>query len=126
MSPTLRLLAIFFLLATLGPACHRQKFRTLVAQVPDLKTGACANALRDRLLGYNERAQNRELLFFREVVVDAAARTLTVTYNSEVTAGLNVLHLIADAGYDATDAANPDRAVKTTPAARGRLPADCR
>ena len=53
------------------------------------------------------------------------AKTITVVYNSGVTAGVNVLQNVAAMGYDATDAANPARTVRGDPAARKKLPPDC-
>ena len=108
------------------PGCYRSQYRTLVLKVPGLKSGPCTNTLRDRLMGMNEKSKDRELEFFREVTADTAAGTLTVVYNSSVTAGMNVLHWVGSMGYDASDASDPTRSITADPEARKRLPAECR
>lgn len=118
--------ALFPVLGLLaGSGCYRNQYRTLVLNVPQMKTEACGLALRDRLMAFNERSEGRELIFHKDVRVDAGAKTLTVVYNSGVTAGVNVLQNVAAMGYDATDAANPARTVRGDPAARKKLPPDC-
>ena len=119
-------LALFPVLGLLAASgCYRNQYRTVVLNVPQMKTEACGLALRDRLMAFNERSESRELIFHKDVRVDAGAKTITVVYNSGVTAGVNVLQNVAAMGYDATDAANPARTVRGDPAARKKLPPDC-
>ena len=111
------------LLAASG--CYRRQYREVVLHLPQLKSEACALSVRDRLMALNEKSQNRELLFFQDVLVDANAKTVTVIYNSSVTAGMNVLHLVASMGYDVADQADPKRALPGDPAGRKTLPLAC-
>ena len=108
-----------------GSGCYRNQYRTLVLNIPQMKTEACGLALRDRLMAYNERSESRELIFHQDVRVDAKARTITVVYNSSVTAGMNVLQNVAAMGYDATEVGESKRSVQGDPVARKKLPPDC-
>lgn len=105
---------------------HREEKRTITLKLPQLNGKLCGDLIRDRFLGMNEVSSGRSLMFYHSVDYDLSQRTVTVVYQSTVTAGQNVIQVVADLGFDVADANDPKRALPGNPEARKKLPQECR
>ncbi len=96
--------------AVLACGCFRQDVRTLVVNVPQMKSAECSKIIQGAL-------SRIEGIVSAEP--DLQKRTMSVTYNSTKLSIKNVEFLIAGVGFDANDE-------KGKPEAKAALPAGCR
>jgi len=89
---TLSLAAALALAGAAG--CRKQDVRTVAVSVPGLTEAAVAQHIQDAFLKQPG---------IRSVRPDIERRTLTVTYDSMVTARKNIEFTIAEAGFEAND-----------------------
>jgi copper chaperone CopZ len=92
-------------------SCRRQDTRIVKVSVPGMKTEKCAEIVKKAVTAlpgvYAERTE-----------IDLKGRTVTVSYESLVTARKNIEFAIADAGFAAND-------VPAAPEAAKALPPEC-
>ena len=106
-----RLIALLLalpLLLMLG--CFRQDIRTIIVQVPMMKTADCSKTIQDalgRIEGIMSAEPNME------------QHTMSVTFDDHKLAIRNIQYLIAGLGFDADD-------LKAKPEAKASLPEGCR
>ena len=96
--------------AALACGCFRQDVRTLVVNVPQMKSADCSKIIQGAL-------SRIEGIVSAEP--DLEKHTMSVTYNSTKLSIKNVEFLIAGVGFDANDE-------KGKPEAKAALPAGCR
>jgi cation transport ATPase len=101
------LMPIILLVVCLA-GCRKQDIRTVVVAVPGLKNPACAQIIQDAFMHQPG---------IKAVRPDFQQRTLTVTYDSMVTARKNIEFTIAGVGFDANDIPARSNAVAALPAA---------
>ena len=96
--------------AFLACGCYRQDIRTLVVNVPQMKSVDCSKIIQgalSRIEGIVSAEPNIE------------KRTISITYNSTKLAIKNIEFLIAGVGFDANDE-------QGKPEAKAALPSGCR
>lgn len=105
-------LIFMLMLAVCLVSCRQRDVRSVVVHVPEMQNMACASVIRDTVLAVPgvERSP--------EIKIDLQKRTVTVTYDSMVTAIKNIESAVADRGF----VANGRPADK---AARANLPKEC-
>ena len=96
--------------AVLAAGCFRQDVRTIVVNVPEMKSPECSKIIEDAML---------KVEGIEKVTSDVTARTVTVRSNSTRVAIKNIEFVIATTGFDA----NTTMAPAETKAA---LPPGCR
>jgi len=101
------LLPIMLLVVCLA-GCRKQDIRTTVVAVPGLKNPAGAQIIQDAFMRQPG---------IKVIRPDFQQHTLTVTYDSMVTARKNIEFTIAGAGFDANDICAQTNAAATFPAA---------
>jgi len=101
------LLPIMLLIVCLA-GCRKQDMRTVVVAVPGLKNPACAQIIQDAFMRQPG---------IKAVRPDFEQHTLTVTYDSMVTARKNIEFTIAGAGFNANDIPAVTNAAAALPAA---------
>lgn len=93
-------------------ACFRQVDRTVTIQTPQLTRAADGDLLVHRLTMFDTNMVKR-------AEYDLKAHTVTVTYDSTMTALKNLEMIIAASGFDANDTPKiPPRPTRTAPAPR--------
>ena len=116
-APSILILALTLLLL---PGCFfRPDERTITIEVPGLKVPAGARAVEARL---NSAFKKQTTRYIQSVRADHATGRVTITYNANHVATLNLLHTIGDAGFDARFG---EFQVKGDPVARRKLPPEC-
>ena len=90
--------------------CFRQDVRTIVVNVPEMKSPECSKIIQDAML---------KVEGIEQVTPDVAARTVTVRFNSTRVAIKNIEFVIATAGFDANSTLAP-------PETKAALPPGCR
>ena len=106
----LRLLIFGLAMAAMTVGCFRQDIRTIVVNVPQMKTAECSKLIQDALA---------KIEGIVTAEPDLVQHTIAVTYDSKRLAIKNIEFTIAGVGFDAND--TPGKAE-----AKGKLPAACR
>ena len=116
----------FILLTTLSvlifaqSGCRRHDFKEHTIKIPEMSNEACARMISDRLsTAYKPQAQEAQPDFepVKVLSVDMNARTITVKYESLITAKKNLDFIVADLGFDANGTpGNKEAAAKLDPA----------
>ncbi len=97
------------LVLVLGAGCFRQVVRTFDIRVPQMKTQAAAEAVERAIRQFDTNVVTA-------VKTDLAARTVSVTYNSERAARRNFEQALVLSGFDANDlTADPARKAQLPP-----------
>ena len=97
----------------LAASCRKQDIRTVIIRVPGMKTEAC----RERVVAaIGATAYGVEM---DTVEADVGSRTVTLDYDSMKLSLKNIEAAIAEAGFRANE-------VPPDPAARAKLPEECR
>jgi copper chaperone CopZ len=104
------LLGSVVVVAFLACGCFRQDVRTLVVNVPQMKSADCSKIIQGAL-------SRIEGIISAEP--DLEKRTMSITYNSTKLSIKNIEFLIAGVGFDANDE-------QGKPEAKAALPAGCR
>jgi copper chaperone CopZ len=104
------LLGCVAVLAFLACGCFRQDVRTLVVNIPQMKSADCSKIIQGAL-------SRIEGIVSAEP--DLEKRTMSITFNSTKLSIKNVEFLIAGVGFDANDE-------QGKPDAKAALPAECR
>ena len=99
-------------LAFLTVSCRTRDERTILVLVPEMKNAACSNIV----AGAVTRCPGVNAATLR---VDMTRRTVTVSYDSLMTALKNIEFAIAEAGFQANE-------VPAKKEAAAALPAECR
>jgi len=100
--------------------CLRDRHEVVEVPVPAMAGPACGEMIRAHLMALNSaRAKDPNSLLIIEVETDYAARKVIVTFHPLNTARMNVIHRIAELGFDAGD-------IPGNPARREALPENCR
>jgi hypothetical protein len=100
-------------LLVLTVSCRRTDVRTLVVNVPEMRNSACAQLIVKKLstqVGVKKG---------NDISVDLVARTVTVQYESLLTAKKNVEYAIAAVGFSAN-------AIPANKDAASKLPKECK
>lgn len=91
-------------------SCRQTDVRTFTINVPDMKNRACATVIVKAL------SSTVGVKGGSDIKVDLVARTVTVDYESLVTAKKNIEFAVADAGFNANSVpANPEAVTKLPP-----------
>ena len=106
---------MFVFIATMLFGCYREDIRTFEIHVPQMNNENCAQRVRAAF--FVGGGQFKEGIL--DLELNVAERTVTVTYNSTLTARKNLEYLLTHAGFDANDE-------KARPEAQANLPAECR
>ena len=109
----LRFLLINIALLMVAVSCRRSDIRTVTIKVPGMNNAACA-AIVVKALEATPGIQPGNA-----IKVDIAARTVTASYESLITALKNLEFAIADAGFAANE-------VPANAAAASKLPPECK
>jgi copper chaperone CopZ len=96
--------------AVLVAGCFRQDVKTIVVNVPAMKSPECSKIIQDAML---------KVEGIEQVTPDVTAHTVTVRFNSTRVAIKNIEFVIATAGFDANSTMAP-------PETKAALPAGCR
>ena len=107
--------AVFIIILIMGfscVSCRQSDMRTMKIHVPEMKNRACATIVGKAVSGLPGVLSDK-------IVIDLAARTVTVTFESLVLGLKNIEIAIAEAGFTADD-------VPAKPDAEKKLPAECK
>ena len=96
--------------AILAAGCFRQDIKTIVVNVPGMKSPECSKIIQDATAKVDGIV---------EVTPDVTAHTVTVRFDSTRLAIKNIEFVIATAGFDANSTVAP-------PETKAALPAGCR
>ena len=96
--------------AILAAGCFRQDIKTIVVNVPGMKSPECSKIIQDA---------TAKVEGIVEVTPDVTAHTVTVRFDSTRLAIKNIEFVIATAGFDANSTVAP-------PETKAALPAGCR
>lgn len=96
--------------AILAVGCFRQDVKTIVVNVPGMKSPECSKIIQDAMT---------KVEGIVEVTPDVTAHTVTVRFDSTRLAIKNIEFVIATAGFDADSTVAP-------PETKAALPAGCR
>lgn len=104
---------ILFIMAAgvLLVSCRQHDYRTVKVKVPQMHNQACAEVVQKALHGRAGEIEVKE--------INLEDRTVTVSYDSMVTALKNIEFFIADAGFQAGS-------IPANESARQNLPASCK
>jgi copper chaperone CopZ len=94
-------------------SCRKTDVRTVVIRVPQMRSEACAERVKDAL------QQARYGVRQDTLRVDLERRTITIDYDSMQLSIKNIEFIVAEAGFDANE-------VPRDAEAAAKLPAECR